>query len=608
MRRAIGTGLALGGIALGVYLLRPAPTEPVSAPAPAEGCLTCHTEPRESPGGIHALLAGCEACHLGDPTARTEEGAHRGLELEPGALDTAAKTCGRGGCHPAQLERVETSLMATARGLIAVDRWAFGEHPVPTSTETAQDILREPAPSPAQDHLRKLCLGCHLGARKDNRDDMLAGTASGCSACHSAPRATPEAAHPFIDREPPDQRCFGCHSRSARVSLSYKGWAEVRGPDAKTCEAPVTLEDGRTVCDAPKDVHAEAGLACVDCHLHTELMGDGVAYAHEEQQVEVRCESCHGPAAGLETTWGAVQDATSQRLLALAKRAVQPQTPARTGRRGTPLWNVVKDAEGWRVESKLGAGAHRIPQTPADIDHQRPGHERLSCAACHTAWAPTCPTCHTGYAPEQEQWDFGRAAVVAGRWVERAERYLVQAPVLARRGERIVPAAPGMIAQIDARAAGGGRRAGRWFSAFDPHTTAKESRPCASCHEDPSALGLGRGELKLGPAPRFRPADGGRMNQANANGWQPLFPEIPGFGTRPEVRGLDRATQWRMLRVGACAQCHSYEKDSIFLNFSKALQILREKKARSCRGWDHRYFRALPPGTATIGRSPGSAR
>lgn len=586
--------LLLGG---GVFLLRAPPRDSAAPGVTREGCLECHDEAREGPGGLHSLLADCEACHLGDPSAHEADRAHFGLEREPGALDTAARTCGRGGCHPSQLTRVQGSLMATTRGLIAVDRWAFGELSTPTSTQTAQDVLTHPHPSPAQDHLRRLCLGCHLGTRKHNRDDMLAGTASGCSACHSAPRPHAEAPHPAIDRAPPDQRCFGCHSRSARISLSYQGWHEVRGAQLEACAEPIRLTDGRDVCQTRDDVHHAAGLACVDCHLHTEVMGDGVPYAHEEEQVELRCQSCHGPAQGLETTWGEVQDGTSQRLLALNGKSPAPDRPARTGRRGTPLWNLEETDEGWSLSSKLGAGRFKVTATPADAQHTLRGHERLECSTCHSAWAPRCPTCHTSYDPAGQQWDFGRAELSAGRWVEDAEAYFARPPTLAQRADRIVTAAPGMIATLDARATGGPVHQTRWFAAFDPHTTVRKGRTCVGCHLNPVALGLGEGTLKLRPRPRFLPASPGAPAGPGPGGWQALFQSPPSPGTRPQVRGLSPESQWRALRVAACLPCHPNEKDSIFSNFPKALARFKTGKVRSCRGWDHPWLHTLPKGS-----------
>ena len=41
------------------------------------------------------------------------------------------------------------------------------------------------------------------------------------------------------------------------------------------------------------DVHYEAGLVCVDCHISYEVMGDGKFYEHKEEQILVKCEDCH---------------------------------------------------------------------------------------------------------------------------------------------------------------------------------------------------------------------------------------------------------------------------------------------------------------------------
>ncbi len=585
--------LALG-LGVGLFVWTQTKPDPIVMAVAQQGCVSCHDLEREGPGGLHNLLAKCEGCHLGDPGATNKNTAHLGLELEPGALDTAHQTCGRGGCHPEHLKRIQSSLMSTVSGLISVNKWAFGELEVPTSTQTVLDTLAKQAPTPAEDHARKLCLGCHLNTRKDNRDDMLAGTSSGCSACHLAPKAGPDAPHPAVDRAPPDQRCFGCHSRSGRISLSYQGWAEVRGPELKACDNPITLLDNRLVCQTTEDVHHAAGIACVDCHLHTELMGDGTRYEHEEVQVELQCESCHGPGENLETTWGAVQDPTSRRLLVLNEVTTTATTAVRTGRRGTPLWNLEKRGEEWWLKSKLGARDRRAKATPQDSQHSLPGHERLTCTTCHAAWAPRCPTCHTEYDPEGEQWDFGKSKVVKGQWKEHAERYFADLPTLAQRGDKIVVAAPGMLSTLDARQAGGPRQQTRWFAAFDPHTTVREGRSCASCHLNPVALGLGQGILKLSPRPRFIPADGGPTNGPNSDGWQGLMPQEPSPGTRPEVRGLDATSQWRLLRVGACLGCHTESGDPLFGAFPKNLRRLGANKISTCTGWYRPWMQTLP--------------
>ena len=178
--------------------------------------------------------------------------------------------------------------MTTNRGLIAVNRWAFGELEEPNGDQTMAELLADREPTPAEDHTRRLCAGCHLGSRKANRDDAITVDGSGCSSCH----LEAQDGHPAIAPIPSNERCLGCHSRSARLSLAYEGLAEMKAGE-EACEAPVTLHDGRPGCSLEADLHHEAGLECVDCHLHTELMGSGEAHQHKEQALEVSCESCH---------------------------------------------------------------------------------------------------------------------------------------------------------------------------------------------------------------------------------------------------------------------------------------------------------------------------
>jgi hypothetical protein len=472
--------------------------------------------------------------------------------------------------------------MATGRGLVAVNRWAFGELSEPVGTETLSEVLAAEAPTPAQSHLRRLCAGCHLGTRADNRDDAVHIGGSGCGACHSTRRAQPGDPHPRIDPVPPDDRCLGCHSRSARISLSYQGLAEVSGPGEAGCADPVALHDGRAGCRAPADVHFEAGIACVDCHVHTELMGDGTAYARERDALDVTCATCHGPAE--PRTWADVADPVTADILRMRGQSRDPGEPARLGTKGTPVWNLRGDGQGGFVLlPKAGGPAWPVKPTPADRAHALPGHERLDCQSCHAAWAPTCPTCHTEYDPTGEQWDFGASAVAKGRWVETNEGMGIGAPSLGVRSDgSIGPAVPGMIAHIDATAAGGPARDLRLFSIFDPHTTGRRARSCASCHTDPGAIGLGAGHLALdGDSPRFDPAHPDPSGSPlPLDAWTTLLPSSPGASTRTGGRSLDAREQWRVLRVGRCLGCHTETRDPIWESLDRAVLRLARGDSR----------------------------
>lgn len=543
--------------------------EGVAGANPA-GCLHCHSTPDHDPGGVHAEFGvACQMCHLGDASARTLAEAHAGLEREPGALDTAEQTCGR--CHARELETVRMSLMATGRGIIAVNRWAFGEIPAPHGHETFADLLAESDPSPAQDHLRRLCAGCHLDTRSDNRDDAVRGIGSGCSSCHTSTRA--DGVHPPIDGVVPDERCLGCHSRSSRISLSYQGLAEVDGGAA--CAEPVTLFDGRSGCRMPPDVHQAAGMQCIDCHVHTELMGDGHAYTRQREATEVRCESCHGAAGATApertSAWRDVDDPITEVLA--RRRALTPGDDGRMAltTRGVPMYNVQEGADGWVVHAKSGERTWALTMTPDDATHRRLGHERLSCASCHSAWAPSCPTCHTHYDEAGQQWDFGLGAVAEGAWIETHDSFGVATPTLAVLPDgRIGPAAPGMIATIDAAAAGGEQRTLRLYSSFDPHTTSAQGRDCASCHRSSVALGLGTGALDVDAVPpTFAPATGALADDR----WVELLSDQPGRSSYPGVTSLEPDAQERVIRVGRCLGCHGPD-EPLFDDFDAAFSSM----------------------------------
>ncbi len=575
-----------------------------------ERCVTCHVRPEEDPGGAHARAAlGCSPCHLGNPYAFDEESAHRGMEPEPGALATVSLTCGRAGCHEREAARVSTSLMATARGIVSVDRFVFGERPTPDGLQTMADVLSSRPPTPAESHLGKLCAGCHLGARRGNRDDAIHGNGSGCSACHVERRTEGKLPrpHPAVDARIGDDRCLGCHSRSGRISLSYQGLAEVEASQAGSCAEPAVLHDGRPACRVEPDVHQAAGMACVDCHLHTDLMGDGVRHRHEEEQVEVTCEACHGPvepaaspSRGGETTWASVADPVTRDVLRMRGQERLPAERVRLGRRGTPLWNLrpAPDGTAWTLHRKGSDVALATKQTPPDANHRLPGHERLTCSSCHTAWAPSCTTCHTGFDPARSQWDFRAAAATKWAWVERSEGYAWGPPALGVTGDgRIVPAVPGMILDLDATAAGGTKASHRLFAPAEPHTTGRKARTCESCHLSSVAPGLGTGRLDLtGSEPRFSPAAPAPDDPALAlDGWTALDAPAPGKGTRVGFRSLSRGEIRRVLAVGACLPCHGTAADPVWRDFGAARKRLAAGRVPRCQGRAPSWTIALGP-------------
>jgi hypothetical protein len=529
----------------------PVPTVSLASAKNSEGCLLCHAT-TQGLGPAHGGLD-CSSCHLGDPSAREASLAHQGMEVLAGNLASVDRTCGQATCHPIETARVLTSLMARAPGILAVDRFAFGERATPDGDKSDDlssiDPAKAPA-SPAEAHARQLCASCHLGAPKEQRGDLGAqARGGGCTACHlAAPyprrRETGGPLHPDVSAVVSERRCEGCHARSGRIALSFRGIVELEPVDPRVTG---TLPDGRKTGAASADVHAKAGMTCIDCHTERELMGDGALYRHSNEARDVTCEACHRAVVSKPTDKD--REAVATRLRAAWERRGLPPLPSgpwiRTAA-GTPLWRTDATA---KVLALVTSGEHRpIPQATAKPYHAMPGHDRLSCQSCHAQWAPRCRSCHTRLEASGTAIDHLSGKPMVGRWVEEAGENGFGPPLLAMgpRG-RIEPFVEGMRLRIDGA---GDRPIERTLWApLEPHTTGT-ARACASCHA-PTRV-------------------------------EDVYPSA-GETTRSGARLLDAVERARIIGVGRCIACHGYD-DAIYLDFRGSQARLAKRDARRCQG------------------------
>jgi hypothetical protein len=199
-------------------------------------------------------------------------------------MNNAAETCGT--CHAEKVQSVTHSSMHSGHGMVKTTRLLVDGEAGAPGTNTIQSLGH----SPADSMLRKLCVSCHLGQEKTaHRLNPTSDRGGGCLACHI--NTYPETAHPALSRKVSDGRCFGCHSRSGRISLSYAGLAEVQPAEGEK----LRLADGRHVQQMPPDVHYRAGMGCVDCHSGAELMGEKTTAPHPGNSARVSCTDCHEP-------------------------------------------------------------------------------------------------------------------------------------------------------------------------------------------------------------------------------------------------------------------------------------------------------------------------
>lgn len=414
-RQALVVLLQTWGLLLALVACGQAPRPESSSPAPEardSGCRTCHPGAARGLSGPHSPdVLGCVICHQGAGQAQDKTAAHTGLDAFPGGLARADQSCGRSSCHADALRRVKRSPMATQGGLRALTRaWLSpqgGSDPA-VHARLASRLLTLTGPLETggiDDYLRRLCASCHLGQPRTHHGLSTTDRGGGCSACHLERRgaepsekalsgAEPDALHPGLTSAPDDARCFGCHSRSARISLSYVGLVElpsssdtqrvgeqpveeqtVQTQTVKALSAEDTgsqprttrrgrtlaarassplearvgyLADGRPVAQREPDVHRQAGMGCIDCHTGGELMGWEPPTGAPEQPagallqrevLQIQCQDCHAPALTTRTRSSLTP---AERLREVRNR---PGTPtglavAATARGGTPLFQL----------------------------------------------------------------------------------------------------------------------------------------------------------------------------------------------------------------------------------------------------------------------------
>lgn len=505
---------------LTLFVLAPLPGQAAAGDpgALANGCVQCHAAEQRGFSSAHAFAArDCSACHAGNPASATEDAAHEGLIAFPGDLASAARACGN--CHANRVEGVAGNLMHTGHGIV----WKTRNVIDGAATADGPANFQSLGNSVADSMLRKQCASCHLGQpKRAHALDATRDRGGGCLACHV--NDYPGDAHPALTTRVDDGRCFGCHSRSGRISLSYAGLAEVPPPDDAAALPELRLADGRAVERQPPDVHYLAGMSCIDCHTSVGLMADAGDATHQREAVDIGCNDCHGnanPRLALDD-WPA-DLASMQKHVPFA--ANEDTRFLATTKNGTPLWHVELRDDGAWLHTKNTGRVLRIPAAAPEHHADDRAHERLTCAACHSQWAPQCYGCHMAFDPAGEQWDHVEKAMTPGRWSDRFWHADNGLPALGvNAGDRIEPFVPGMIMTVE-HPAWNEPRFVRRFAPLSPHTTGA-SRSCDSCHRSDRALGLGAGDaLQDGlPADAWTNRDNSLGGRAPMPGQRPFTP------------------------------------------------------------------------------------
>ena len=570
-----------------------------------EKCVDCHQPSKDmSPWHSYERI-GCVSCHLGNPQETEAVAAHAGMISIPGNLSTARQSCGSAGCHPGITERVESSLMTSMSGVINVHRYVLGE----SDTLDAHVHVSNLGFSPADSYARNLCASCHLGREKKTFGPVTEKSrGGGCNACHL--NYSPEAAsalaayrdgeaqsfHPSLSLRVTDDHCFGCHSRSGRISTSYAGWHESQLKDIPADESPDQfrkLEDGRIFIRVPQDVHHELGLSCIDCHSGMEVMGDGRKYFHAEEAVRIRCQDCHFDEPPATVSFEQL-DYESQKIVELRPQLQKDMSFVLGGESKYPLVNVIRSGKRHFLISKNEGKKFEL-SPPGETCKKGDAHDALSCSSCHAAWAPQCIRCHVQFDPTLPSVDLLDRQWVEGKWIETGGHYLAELPGLGVMYKRqrdgsskrqVEPFIPGMILTADLSSVPGKKDDpkldGRYFAPIEPHTTRKEARDCESCHLDPVALGYGRGKLSLNQTDwtwTFNALYPSRSDGLPEDAWIGVWEDAPGNRTtRANGRPFSREEQERILTVGICLTCHPGDSERMQRSLTDFPALLKQAR------------------------------
>lgn len=583
-----------------------------------ESCLQCHQNTTGYSQYHNPKLIGCASCHLGDTKTTNKEVAHKGMILVPGNLVDAEATCGK--CHPNELHKIKNSLMTTNSGLVAVDKYIFGEADSPDYHYHIKDIKN----SAADKHIRDLCANCHLGAEKKEFGEITQmSRGGGCNACHlnyskeaksdlenyiSSNKKELPKFHPSTDIFITNNHCFGCHSRSSRISTNYEGWQEtLLDVDSLANKNEFRILEGNRVYKyIEEDVHHTKGMLCIDCHSSHEVMGDGKQYSHEEQAVKLQCSDCHFK----EKPTTIPYDSLDQESLLVFLHRDYSHTDKQimvAKKDKHPLVNTFVDSLGNAFLIGKKDGKLHVLKPQPEVCSRDQVHQELSCSSCHSTWTSRCIGCHTGFDKnEPRAFDLLDKKYGKGQWKEYVAEFSSSLPTMGVREtkteKKIEPAIPGMILTID-KGSYAGKGVGtdvsfhRLYAPNSPHTTSKRVRDCKSCHTNSAAIGYGNGELKytikngigkwiFNPEYALNENDG-----LPEDAWIPFLKEVDQHtinSTRLDFRPFTVKEQKQLLIVGSCLQCHKENSKVMQQSLVDGIKPLLQKLTEKCilPSWD----------------------
>ncbi len=168
-----------------------------------------------------------------------------------------------------------------------------------------------------------------------------------------------------------------------------------------------------------RDIHAERGMHCVDCHFSRDAHGDGLIHGEYGNAIEIECQDCHGTIAAytdLRTTGPAAPPGGTRMVLGTTPFGQRrfAWAPIAGGTTQKLVQRSMLDPEvEWtvpQIKDSVTAGHPRYNQKaayaktlardgawgepsgdPLALVHRA---ESMTCSTCHSAWITACSGCH----------------------------------------------------------------------------------------------------------------------------------------------------------------------------------------------------------------------
>ncbi len=268
-----------------------------------------------------------------------------------------------------------------------------------------------------------------------------------------------------------------------------------------------------------KDIHAEKGMHCIDCHFEQDNHGDGKLYGEFHNAIEIQCVDCHGSVTqrATLTTSGL---AASEGGTSLLERFT-PNGERQFTKRGDRIFqrSMLHDTLQWEIPqvvdivdpnskhfnpkartAKLMAKGGAMWSPAMDKSMLAHSTDKMECYTCHTSWITNCFGCHL---PQQANWrkemnhyegETSRNWTTYNPQVIRDDGFMLAINAMTK-GNKVAPARSSSALLLSSRNANREQiynqqppisspgYSSQAFNPHFPHTVRKtETRTCTDCH------------------------------------------------------------------------------------------------------------------------------